>query len=89
MTELEETRGLLRDACNLIKEVVALLQTEEKNHHSQVSHLMQENERIVRENEAYYMALKREREQNNQTMQMIVSQFCGRQQQPLVKIDQT
>lgn len=152
MSELEETRALLNNACNMIHELVKLLKTEEENHrrdvselfehhtaeikdlhelvkkseeridktnemiremshttseinttnkylkdsylqqfertNAQVSHLVEENNRLLKENEAYYNALQREREHSREMMTSIIQQSFGQNKQPLVKIDQ-
>lgn len=54
----------------------------------QNEHLLSENARLLRENEAYYNALKAERERNDNIMQSMVSFLCGGRTQPMINIDQ-
>lgn len=55
---------------------------------AQVSHLVEENNRLVKENEAYYNSLKREREHSREIMSSIIAQTFSTNRQPLVNIDQ-
>lgn len=77
-SELNSTNKDLKDSY--------LQQFERTN--AQVSHLVEENNRLVKENEAYYNAVKREREHSREIMSSIIQQSFGTNKQPLVKIDQ-
>lgn len=49
--------------------------------------LLAENERLLKENEAYYKALKEERERYDNAMKTVINAY-SQSKQPLVKIDQ-
>lgn len=161
MTELEEARSLLKDACVMLDNLVRLLSMEEENHskdvaslraafngiakhhadeikdlhdlvhrseeridrtnamivelshtitelnttnkelkasyieefnrtNAQVSHLVEENYRLVKENEAYYAAYKREKERNDTLTDSLARAALSSRSShaPLVNIDQ-
>ena len=50
--------------------------------------LLQENERLLKENEAYYNALQTERKRYDSAMQSVITSYAGRTSAPMVKIDQ-
>lgn len=50
--------------------------------------LLEENNRLFKENEAYYNALKTERTRYDQMMQSIVESYMRKQSSPVVNIDQ-
>lgn len=77
-SELNSTNKDLKDSY--------LQQFERTN--AQVSHLVEENNRLIKENEAYYNAVKREREHSREIMSSIIQQSFGNTKQPLVHIDQ-
>lgn len=77
ITELNATNRDLRDSY--------IQQFDRTN--SQVSHLVEENARLLKENESYYNSLKRERDHSREMMSTIVSQLTTGNT-PQVYIDQ-
>lgn len=83
----------LTESCNKLVEINSTLRdsyvAQFESAQKQNEHLLAENARLLKENEAYYTALKHERERNDQIMQSMVSFLCnGRNSHPLVNIDQ-
>jgi len=82
----------LSDNCRKLVEINRALRdsyvTQFESSQKQNEHLLEENARLMKENEAYYLALKNERERNDKIMSSMVSFLCGGSRQPLVNIDQ-
>lgn len=82
----------LTESCNNLVEINSVLKesyvSQFESAQKQNEHLLAENARLLKENEAYYQALKRERERNDQIMQSMVSFLCGNHSHPMINIDQ-
>lgn len=82
----------LTESCNKLVQINSILKdsyvAQFESAQKQNEHLLAENARLLKENEAYYTALKQERERNDKIMQSMVSFLCGSSHQPLVNIDQ-
>lgn len=50
--------------------------------------VLAENERLLKENEAYYTALKSERKRYDSVMNTVISSFTDKRSAPMVSIDQ-